>query len=91
MIHNRKYCLTLKPLEPKTILCGWSKIPNLRPQKAYAVFCPVLEITSLKRLRWKYIILIVDHLQPFVAEAFSDATAKEDICITMNLNVNTNT
>ena len=34
----------------------------------------------IKRLRWKYIILIVEHLQPFVTEAFSDATAKEDIC-----------
>ena len=48
-------------------------------------------LAMIKRLRWKYIILIVDHLQPFVAEAFSDATAKEDICITMNLDVNTNT
>merc|ERR550532_1889689 len=44
----------------------------------------------IKRLRWKYIILIVEHLQPFVTETFSDATAKEDICITLSINVNTN-
>ena len=47
-------------------------------------------LAMIKRLRWKYIILIVEHLQPFVTEAFSDATAKEDICITLNINVNTN-
>ena len=48
-------------------------------------------LAMIKRLHWKYIILIIDHHQPFITEAFNDATAKEDICIIMNLYVNTNT
>ena len=38
-------------------MCTWSKIPILRPKKAYSAFCPVLKSNALKNSFLKHIQL----------------------------------
>ena len=49
-------------------------------------------IAMAKRLNWKYIIFIIDQIQPakFITSAFNEAAAQQDICVVSSLLINTN-
>ena len=48
-------------------------------------------LAMVKRLRWKYITLIVDYQEAeVISKSFNEAAEKEDVCVVNNIFVNTN-